>query len=329
MRSFVRPVSILVVALLLGSTCFAAGELTNPTDRQGRIALLGVHQALSSMKVCDGQSPKAPIAIAGLSRYTGTGTGGGSGGTEAFDEGALGRFLQIGLQQSYDKTYEQGWNILHSVTKRALSELGQLPPGVRLALESGRDASYDRSWQDAYTILHEAVRTVAHNPSDFTGAYPETFAAYLRLGRQSGYEKSYEVGWKVLEKYLGNLESNGQPFFPSKELQLLVHAARQASYSKSWKAAYEVLHTSIKSAEGLPTGNLATFYFANALQCSYEKSYQEGYEILRTFIEQALPSGLLATFDRASLQTTLEASYNQSWQAAYEVLRDGLKALNK
>ncbi|MBI4865678.1 MAG: hypothetical protein HY816_01885 [Candidatus Wallbacteria bacterium] len=313
-----------MAALFAPAAVLAEDERAQPTDRDSRIALGLTARQLEKMLPSEGKSPKTVKKLQGLSGY---GTGDAGGGSGSFETDSFSRFLHIGLQQSYGKTYEEGWKILHSVVQRALSDLGPLPLGLRMALESGRDASYDRSWQDAYKILHEAAKTASNNTGDFTSSQPATFAAYMHLARQSSYEKSYEVAWKVLEKYLDNLEKRGQALIPSRELGLLVRAARQASYSKSWKAAWEIQHAAIKRAENLPSGELRGFYYATALECSYDKTYQEGYEVLRTFIDQALSSGLVSNFDRASLQTTLQASYNQSWQTGYNVLRDGLKAL--
>lgn len=326
---FVRLLLVLILASFLAPFAIAANDLTQPGDREGRIGLLNTQRAVASMKPSEGQSPKAIRPLLGISTYTGTGTGGGQQDSApgAFDADGFSRFMQIGLNQSYDKTYEEGWTILHNVVKRALTDVGPLPAGVRLALESGRDASYSKSWKDAYTILHETAKTVTGNPGEFAAGGPAGFAAYLHLARQSSYDKSYEVGWKVLEKFLENLAARGPTFYPSPELKLLLDAARAASYSKAWKAAYEVQHVSIKRAETLPTGDLKGFYYDNALDCSFEKTWQEGYEVLRTFIEKGLASGLINSFDCASLKATLQASYNQSWQTGYEVLRDGLKGL--
>jgi hypothetical protein len=332
---FVRLLLVLVLASFFAPFAFAADELTQPGDREGRISLLNTRRAVATMKPSEGQSPKGIRPLLGVSTYTGTGTGGVRPGdsTGTFDADGFSRFMQIGLNQSYDKTYQEGWTILHNVVKRALTDVGPLPDGVRLALTSGRDASYEKSWKDAYTILHEAAKTVTGNPAEFAAGGPTLFAAYLRLARQSAYDKSYEVGWKVLEKYLDNLARrenlNGRnpSFYPSRELKLLLDAARAASYSKAWKPAYEVQHVSIKRAETRPSGDLKGFYYDNALECSFEKTYQEGYEILRTFIEKGLASGLINSFDCASLKATLQASHNQTWQTGYEVLRDGLKGL--
>lgn len=306
--------TVLAAALLAGAS---SAEITRPDDRDGKIALMMSRRAFATMKACPGQSPRGTPDEVGGPRAP---------STSAFDQAALARFLSTGLQQSYGKTWQQGWEILHTVTKKAI-EIGNLPPGVDLTLKSGRDASYEKPFEVAYKVLHEAVKQVAERTGDFAGDSRTAFSAFLRVGRAASYEKSWQHGWQIIHKFADNLEKLAPDLYPSAEVEVAAKAAKAASYEKSFQAAYQVIHTAFKTLETVPTGTLRSFYFRLALECSYEKSWKEGWEILRTFIQKALESGRVDPFDKATLETSLQASYNKPFQAAYEVLRDGLKSL--
>lgn len=312
---------------------FAHAETrTLPTDRIAKQMMMATHGGLDTMKASTGIAPMiaAPKNIR-LSSFVASGIPAGvpmaPGNSAPLDQ--LARFLQLGISQSYNKTYQAGWSILSTNITQARTAFGPLPTGLRLALQSASEASGGRSYETAYKVLHEAMKQVANNPGEFANDSRSGFVAYLRLARVSTYEKSYEEGYAILVKYLNNLSSQGQDLIPSGEIRTALTACINSSGGLSYQAAYEALEVGTKHMENLPLGPLASFYFRMAVGASANKSYEHGYKILAVYVNTALSSGLLQQYERLALETSRQASGGKTYQAAWEILRDGLNSLNQ
>lgn len=329
-----------------------ATELTHPSQREDLFVL---QQALgeANMQPSEGRSPAAGAAEVSSERpesLLDTGLRdllqeGGEGADPTCDsescEGERGtggplpegrrRFLHtldVGLIQSYNKTYQAGWTILHRYVADALRQEGQIPAAMRFAIETGKSASYEKTYEEAWEILATTVRTVTRNPEAYQGSPRHTYPALLRLGRLCSYEKSYETGWKVLHHFTRELGTFFQ-FVPGELNQLTLGWAREASYEKSYKAAWTILSQAVERIEqGVPnTGHV----FEVALQASGNLSWEDGWKTLNTFSRglagrrDLFPDALTFSF----LQATRTASFEKSYQVAYEVQASGARQLRQ
>lgn len=326
-----RAVALGTLSLFLASSFAHAATLTLPTDRMAKQLLLAHRGGISTMRASPGIAPAIKpvhdVRKLSLASAIPSSVPMAPGSSVSHDQ--LARFLQLGITQSYNKTYEQGWSILSTNISQARTAFGPLPTGLRLALQSASDASGGRSYETAYKVLHEAMKTIANNPGEFAGDPRTAFAAYLRLGRVSTYEKSYEEGWAILSKYLTNLQNQGSDLIPTPELRLALQACITSSGGLSYQAAWEALEVGSKHMEPAPGGPLASFYFRMAVQCATSKSYEHGWKILSAYINTAIGSGMLQPFERLALETSRTASGGKSYQAAWEILRDGLNSVSQ
>ena len=327
-RAQALAVGALYISMISG---FAHAEtLTVPSDRTSKQILQSNFGGIASMKPCKGNAPIIPALKNPPTRKFGfagaaIGMPGASAGVP-LDQ--LSQFLQLGLTQSYNKTYEQGYSILSTNITQARTAFGALPTGLRLALQSASEASGGRSYETAYKVLHEAMKEVANNPGEFANDPRTAYAAYLRLGRLSTYQKSYEEGYAILVKYLSNLSSQGADLIGTQELRTALTATINSSGGLTYQAAWETLEAGCKVMETCPTGPLSSFYFRMATTCAANKSYEHGYKIVMAFIDASLASGLLQPFERLSLDTSRQASGGKTYQAAWEILRDACNALS-
>ena len=317
-----RMIAAGALSFFLVSTFAQAETLTAPTDRDSKLRIQSHVGGIATMKACKGSAPKVDI-----SKFTKMRIGMAGAVTAPLDQ--LSRFLQLGLTQSYNKTYEQGWSVLRNNCQESLTAFGPLPSGIRLTLASALDASGGRSYETAYKVLHEAMKSLANNPGELATDPRTAFIAYLRIGRTSTYQKSYEEAYAIESRYMNNLANGGQDLIPSRELGVALRADIQSSGGLSYQAAWETLEVGSKHLENAPGGALATFYFRMAVQCASNKSYEYGYRILKAFVDTAIDSGLLQPFERLALESSRTASGGKSYQAAWEILRDGLNALNQ
>lgn len=304
-----------------------AATLTLPSDRIAKQMLEANKGGMSTMKACPGNAPMIP-EVKMVQKRSFAGAGMGMPGMAGVPLDQLSRFLQLGITQSYNKTYQQGWSILSTNLQQARSSFGPLPTGLRLALQSAADASGGRTYETAYKVLHEAMKQVANNPGEFCADQRTAFVAYLRLGRVSTYQKSYEEGYAILIKYLNNLNSQGQDLIPSAELRTALQACINSSGGLTYQAAWEALEVGAKHMENMPVGPLSSFYFRMATGCASNKSYEHGYKIVMAYINAALNSGQLQQFERLALETSRQASGGKTYQAAWEILRDACNALS-
>lgn len=329
--SRVRAIALGTLSLFIASSFAHAATLTVPTDRLAKQILLSNKGGMASMRASPGIAPMIkPINDVRKLAFAGAipkGVPMAPGSSVSHDQ--LSRFLQLGITQSYNKSYQQGWSILSTNITQARSAFGPLPTGLRLALQSASEASGGQSYETAYKVLHEAMKTIANNPGEFASDPRTSFAAYLRLGRVSTYEKSHKEGYDILVKYLNNLNGQGSDMIPSRELRVALQSCINSSGGLSYQAAWESLEVGTKHMEAVPGGPLATFYMRMAVACSTNKSYEHGYKILAAFVNGALSSGMLQPFERLALETSRTASGGKTYQAAWEILRDGLNSLNQ
>lgn len=303
-----------LTALLAASPVLAL-DITRPALRPDVAALNATKLEMKSLVAVEGFAP-AGSAAQGVTLQ----------GT--FQRDAFVRFMQIGLNQSYGRTYQEGWNILHTVIQNSLTQ-PDMPQGLRLALEAGRDASYSKSWESAYEMVHETVST-SINQVDALGGDPDaTLVAYMGLARRCGYDKTYEEAWNALHSFIQKLEGEGRHFISNPGFELGLRMGRESSYSKSFTEAYEILHTTLTHLESLPGGEINPWLYNLAIEASVGKTYESGFRVLETFVTGILAGSLVSDFDRLSLKTSLEASYGQSWTHAYETLRDGLSQIRR
>lgn len=298
-----------LTALLAASPAFAL-DLTRPELRSDQAALNVTKLESQGMRAIEGFAPA-------------TSADPGATVQGAFQRDAFVRFMQIGLNQSYGRTYQEGWNILHTVIQNSLTQ-PDMPQGLRLALEAGRDASYSKSWESAYEMLHETVSTSINQVDQLGGDPDATLVTLLGLARRCGYDKTYEEAWNALHTFIQKLEGDGRHFISNPGFELGLRLGREASYSKSYTEAYEILHTTLQHLEALPGSEINPWLYTLAIEASVGKTYESGFRVLETFVTGILASSLINDFDRLSLKTSLEASYGQSWVHAYETLRDGL-----
>lgn len=326
-RSRIIALGALYISIASG---FAhAATLTLPTDRIAKQMLMSTKGGIATMKASPGNAPQIPEPKMVAKRsFAGAGIGmPGMAAGVPLDQ--LSKFLQLGLTQSYNKTYQQGWSILSTNITQARSAFGPLPTGLRLALQSASEASGGRTYETAYKVLHECMKQVANNPGEFCSDPRTSFVAYMRLARVSTYEKSYEEGYAILIKYLNNIANQGPDLIPTAEIRTALTGTINSSGGLTYQAAWESLEVGTKHMEACPTGPLASFYFRMATACASNKSYEHGYKIVMAFINAALNSGQLQQFERLALETSRQASGGKTYQAAWEILRDACNALSR
>lgn len=333
MRSLRRALPLCLAAsfLLPGATQAAEDTLTQPETRDDRAFLRALQMGSGNMLPSAGMSPaeadsgfdqggapRAPMSDA--PRAPGSG---GSGQVQDFLN-----FLQNGMQQAYDRSFQDGWKILHTHVKNALDMgRGSIPPGLEFALDTGRKASYERSWKDAWGVLHTTVKTIVQDPAPFSGNPGQVFAAILRLGRNCGYEKDFQPGWKILHTFYKELSTNSH-MIPDRLHKVGLNTIKKASYERSWSEAWDVLH---KGAKGLEKRlRRPEDLLAIGLECSYgNKDFQPGWKILHVFAKagKTEPDLRMDPLAQLTLEAGMKASYEKGWQPAYEILRDSMKGV--
>lgn len=356
MRAPHRLPALLVAAGLLAGAAHAAEDRTPFTDRDARAMVQAARQA-SRMTAAEGRSPAAQeeeaaakpapsklrdlLAIGGQDlraqggqaqdAMAGGGYGGGGGQQPPPPSGdptqRFLRFLENGMRQAYGKSYRDGWNVLNTHVQNALrTDTSRLPPGLVLALRTGKTSSHGKSWEHAWEALHTAVKTLVERPGPFLGGPSEVFDGMLALGRQAAADKSYQAGYEILRTYAEALRDNGR-FCPDELHRRTVRVAIRATASKSWEHAWKALSNGLaRVRRGVP--NMG-HYFAVAVAADDNLSYQAGYEVLREYVQGArdmdheFPNALT----RLTARTLISAAAGQSWESAWEIMADGCDRL--
>jgi hypothetical protein len=229
------------------------------------------------------------------------------------------------VKQSYNKSYEDAYNILR-LSIENVQEVGPFPPAIEASLSAAAKAgACSTNYRDAWGVLHTTLKALGENTQGFAAA---GFSELVELGRRAAWDRVSINGYRTLDAFLAEVQSRPELVADPYHALALSAARRAGEHARDKANGWRHMDRSMKVFVESDGSDSRKDYFQAALEGSYDCDAEDAFYQLRFFADALIASDIADGFDKLTLKTSIQAAIgSDSWGGQYRIMRDGFEGL--